>query len=1006
MTKTGSKDLVYVYEWNDEEDTFNNLSIIRAFGVNKDLKTCMIKIENFTPFCYMELPELPNQQKWNATNLNVLNNAIQSQFKACKPTEIKFEMKKRLYDSKFTLNPDTSKYEDKTFPYLKISFTCSSKMNQFISYVRKGISCSTFGKVIVKIYGAEKSLVPSIQLMGTKKIPPVGWVYITNTSRVADDERESTKQIEYIVDHLRISSLPFEKCSKLPKIYPSILSFDIETFSSRIVCMPDASLPQDCVFQIGCTLRTRSGNVEKYLFTLKDCNDVEGVEVIKCQSERILLKEYAKFVVDKDPDVLIGYNIYGFDFDYMMKRAEICKCYEAFMKQGCIVGRVCKKGGLEWESSAFGTTKISYVQADGRLVFDMLPYIRKSYRLSNYKLETVCEEFLKTGKDPLKYTDIFNCYLKGDGNSMALVGKYCVQDSYVVYLLFQNLYTWYDITESANTNEVPMFYLYAKGQQIKMFSQVFSYCYHNNIAMNVKNECKTEKYTGATVLNPIAGIYTNVLPFDFASLYPSIIMAYNIDYTRCLNDDDTDIPDSACHVFEWQEHVNCSHDPNRKIHKKESAIQRQDENKICAKFKYRYMKSDTSSKGVIPTILHTLISARKNVRKELERYNGEYKALQKLYEDKDLTEDDKKFITSYESKEKMKDRLTELETLRVVLDKRQLSYKVNANSMYGAMGVSRGFLPLKHGAMTVTYIGRTSIQKAVNFIKDNWPGAVVVYGDTDSCFVKFQDLEGKTHKEIFSFAENVVDKVKTIFPSPMKLEFEGKINASYFILSKKRYVSQACDMNGVLEKRISKKGVVLQRRDNCKLLKDIYENAIRILLENTQEVQNMKSKDTLEVMKNNITIKFIDDLINYINMCFQMNYGYKDFVITKGLNRAEYKGTRVPPHAALAKKLETRGIPVPVNTRLEFLYVKIYKKDKLQEDIIEEMNYFKEHRDVLRIDYMYYLEHQIMKPLDEMMKVAFGIENFMKDHIKLRGLKEKINQEIKSLFSPDVNILN
>lgn len=1004
---TYTKDLVYIYEWSDEEDTYQNLSIIRMFGVNKNNETVMIKVENFSPFCFMELPELPQGEKWSQTNLSVLDNAIKNQFKSCKPNSMKFEMKKRLYNSKFELDKETGKYNDKTFPYIKMSFPNVTKMNQFIAYVRKGISCSTFGKLIVKIYGAEKSLVPSMQLMGTKKIPPVGWIYINKAVKVDDMEKESTKNLEYIVDCEKILPLPTSKSTKLPTIYPSILSFDIETFSSRIVCMPDSSLPADCVFQIGCTLRTREGKVEKYLLTLKDCDDIPEVTVIKCKSERLLLIEFAKFVVSKDPDILTGYNIYGFDFTYLIKRSEICRCYEQFMKQGCIIGRVCKKGGIEWESSAYGKQTINYIQAEGRLVFDMLPYIRKSFRLTNYKLETVCEEFLKTNKDPLKYTDIFDCYLKGDCKSMALCGKYCVQDSYVVYLLFQNLYAWYDITESANTNEVPMFYLYAKGQQIKMFSQVFSYCFHNNIVMNVQNTMKTGKYTGATVLNPIPGIYTNVLPFDFASLYPSIIMAYNIDYTRCLSEDDTDIPDSACHVFDWEEHVGCPHDEKRKIHKKESAIQKAEENKICSHFRYRYMKADACSKGVIPTILHTLITARKNVRKDLEKVQQEYKVLQKIYDEKSITDEEKELLNGLDIDDKniVKKRMDELDVLKIVLDKRQLSYKVNANSMYGAMGVSRGFLPLKHGAMTVTYIGRTSIQKAVNFIKDNWEGATVVYGDTDSCFVKFPQLEGKSHKEIWDFAENVVNRVKSIFPDPMKLEFEGKMNASYFILTKKRYVSQACDVNGVLDKKISKKGVVLQRRDNCKLLKDIYEHAIKLLITNTSEVQHMKSIPTEDVMRHPITLKLIDDIMNYLNMCFQMTYSFKDFVITKGLNKTEYKGKRVPPHASLAQKLEKRGIPVPVNTRLEFLYIKIDKKNKLQEDIIEEMNYFKDHRDVLRIDYIYYLEHQIVKPIDEMLKVAFGIEDFMKKHTQMRKMKEQINSEIKSIFSPEIKIV-
>ncbi|NDB86937.1 MAG: hypothetical protein EB127_30255, partial [Alphaproteobacteria bacterium] len=360
--------------------------------------------------------------------------------------------------------------------------------------------------------------------------------------------------------------------------------------------------------------------------------------------------------------------------------------------------------------------------------------------------------------------------------------------------------------------------------------------------MNVVNSTKTEKYTGATVLNPIPGIYTNILPFDFASLYPSIIMAYNIDYSRCIDEDDNRVEDRHCHVLEWEDHHGCEHDPNRKIHKQESAIKKAEEKKICSTFKFKYIKAEHAGKGVIPTILYSLISARKNVRKQLEGIQEEYKAISMLLDGKDLTEEDKSKITvDVNNKDLLTKRHAELDVLKIVLDKRQLSYKVNANSMYGAMGVSKGFLPLKHGAMSVTYIGRRSIEKAVDFIKNNWPGSTVVYGDTDSCFVKFPQVEGKSNKEIWEFAENVVEKVKTIFPDPMKLEFEGKMNASYFILTKKRYVAQSCDVNGNFDKKITKKGVVLQRRDNCKLLKDIYEHCISTLIKHTDVVQYIKN---------------------------------------------------------------------------------------------------------------------------------------------------------------------
>jgi DNA polymerase elongation subunit (family B) len=71
----------------------------------------------------------------------------------------------------------------------------------------------------------------------------------------------------------------------------------------------------------------------------------------------------------------------------------------------------------------------------------------------------------------------------------------------------------------------------------------------------------------------------------------------------------------------------------------------------------------------------------------------------------------------------------ELKTLVTVLDKRQLAYKVSANSMYGAMGVKRGYLPFLPGAMCTTAKGRQSIEKAAKHLQ-NVHKAKLVYGDS------------------------------------------------------------------------------------------------------------------------------------------------------------------------------------------------------------------------------------------------------------------------------------
>ena len=78
-----------------------------------------------------------------------------------------------------------------------------------------------------------------------------------------------------------------------------------------------------------------------------------------------------------------------------------------------------------------------------------------------------------------------------------------------------------------------------------------------------------------------------------------------------------------------------------------------------------------------------------------------------------------------------KDEQESIKTKITVLNKRQLAYKVSANSMYGAMGVRRGYLPFLPGAMCTTAKGRQSIEKAANEIQKNHKGTLI-YGDTDS----------------------------------------------------------------------------------------------------------------------------------------------------------------------------------------------------------------------------------------------------------------------------------
>ena len=116
---------------------------------------------------------------------------------------------------------------------------------------------------------------------------------------------------------------------------------------------------------------------------------------------------------------------------------------------------------------------------------------------------------------------------------------------------------------------------------------------------------ENDHYSGAFVFDPNPGAYDMVVSFDFSSLYPSTMIAYNIDYTTLVNDEK--IPDSKCHIFEWDDHQGCEHDNTKRKTKPKHVL--------CASHRYRFLKEP---KGIIPSLLENLLNSRKKTNAEIK----------------------------------------------------------------------------------------------------------------------------------------------------------------------------------------------------------------------------------------------------------------------------------------------------------------------------------------------------------------------------------------------------
>jgi len=549
---------VFPYGWHTYEE--NGSIGIRIFGLNQDNENVFVLVTGFTPYIYLELPD---HVPWTSHRIQALSNKLDTLVERGRPVQKIFQRKKKLYYAK--KDKTEAGYVDKTYPFLKCFFGCHSDIRPFMYKATRPIYVGDMGSI--KLHVHENDANPILQFMCMKNIKPASWFTFQGGKKITkDDDKLSDCTHEYEVPYQRIT--PIEKNTVSA---PLIMGFDIEVNSSNPNIAPRHGVREDKVFQISCVL-CRNGQPEssyqKFILTLNKNKKGEEIslkqdivgddtEIRLFQTEAELLEGFTDIVNEYQPNIITGYNIFSFDLPYMYARAKLTGSVTTFDQLSFIRGEHCKEKEIKWSSSAFKNQNFTYIDAPGRLWVDMLPIIQRDYKLENYKLKTVSDYFLGQTKDPLSVKGIFKCYRMFTPESLSIVAKYCVKDSELVVKLFEKLQVWIGLTEMANTCNTPVFTLFTQGQQIKIFSQVYKKCLADDYVIDkdsfVVNE--NDHFTGAYVFTPEPGLYDMVVSFDFSSLYPSTIIAYNIDYSTLVLDET--IPDDKCHIFDWEDHCGC-----------------------------------------------------------------------------------------------------------------------------------------------------------------------------------------------------------------------------------------------------------------------------------------------------------------------------------------------------------------------------------------------------------------------------------------------------------------
>ena len=961
------------FDWFEKQDLVSNTVSVNAWCLNENSESCLVRFIGFQPKVYIQLPILVNNRpfRWTREATNLIYRHLQNKLEEHAPTDCIPMTSKSLY----YFNGGKKKPVMKLFfPTRKAIYECRKKF-KYPVYV-KGL-----GSIELKMWEEEIDCIR--QFLTVAKCKYSQW-FNAKAVEVPDDKKISTLNKEYIVKYTDIKPIN-EIDSMYLKVYPTVLSYDIEAYSDIKGTFPVSSFAKHKAYMISCTFQRLGdrNSRKRFLILMGDCGDLNNAKVIRVADEAELCLAFTNLIKEYDPDILMGYNTHIFDDFYLNARLE------RLDKEWDIGGSrlkdqipVFKSKG--WSSKQSRNNILDYIEFPGRINLDMYTVIRKDYSLAKYSLNYVSKVFLKDEKYDVPYERMFEIYKMQSTAMEALtkctlkwvkkgkdevldedmyvsacndlkpiyhdnvskevikeivkkyeeakklmtdVSEYCVQDAELVIDLFEHLNVWIGLIEMSNCVEVRIFDVYTRGQQLRGRSKLYNLLEKHNAFMDgIDIDEDESKFEGAYVGNPIPGKYDRVATCDFNSLYPSIIMDQNICYS-------TYIPESV-ELTEEQEKELCN--PPIFI---EEEVEDDEGNKTIITRKHRFVKREIHE-GFVPIMVRQLVEDRKKI---------------------------KELIKTLDPNDHAK---------KLTLDKRQWALKIAANSIYGMLGIKRGRLPFREGAESVTFIGRKLIEACNKYLEEKH-GAKVIYGDTDSTMFVLPDADKISMIDYIAKCREINDELTNLFGHDLRLELE-KIAKTLFIAPKKyamwKYVidrkMKIKDENGkdkwVDNPNYGKlydkyhqdayllKGIILARRDNCNWQRRIYTNVLHNIME------DVGYQETMDMV--------IEECINFMNG----KVGVGDLIIIKGLG-SNYKDDQYHMKV-FSDHLKSIGKPAVAGTRLEYVIVnsrdnadKLGGKMRLPETYKERMKTDNPEP----IDYLYYIEHVLNNCVEQLIQVGY-----------------------------------
>ncbi len=738
----------------------NKRLVIRTYGVTEEGNSICVHINGFEPYFYFKVP-----QTWEEEHFNYFTEVVKEMVEPYNKDGLltsRMVSKKEFYG--FT-NNELFKFGVFTFKNQASYYSFLRVFKEKKIYLKKMDNLEL--DLSASLY--ETKVLSLLRFFHVQDLDPSGWCILkAGTYHLNQNRNKKTRcQIDVTIHFSQIHKV--EK-SSIGKII--VASYDIECCSEDGT-FPKAERPYDKVIQIGTTVNIFGEEhcCLKYIATLGQSLPIEGAIVECYETERDVILGWARFMSRLDPDIITGYNIWGFDWEFLYKRAEygylpnggkmpyhkpLFKMLQRIeQSESGNEDYYIKLTEKQLSSSAMGDNFLKFIDIEGVVQIDLLKYFQREEKFDSYKLDNVAKEILKQQKEDLKPNEIFENFRIGTPDKIQEIAVYCIKDCELVNNLMNKKKVITNNLGMANVCVVPFSFIFLRGQGIKIFSLVAKFCREDNFLIkDLPDEKDESSYEGAIVFVPTAGIYFEpVVVMDYNSLYPSSMIAENISHDSILGfkeyrlkpgrtgenkeQDYEEILDTIRYQYmnlPGYHYIDIEYDVFQGVDKDKKKVGY----KMC-----RYAEPDDAlpknfaKKSVLPRILVKLLKARKDTRKKMEYVthvlkNGEiHYGIPTECDDGTIelfNVDKGTYKINKDDVENSEDTYNDFE--QKVLDALQLAYKVTCNSLYGQVGAGTSPICYKELAACTTATGRRMVTTARDLTLATFAGTKLVYGDS------------------------------------------------------------------------------------------------------------------------------------------------------------------------------------------------------------------------------------------------------------------------------------